>query len=83
MLRSGPKLLLSGASGGFFALMLRNIRTRFFGNGLGYVLTMAWPLSHIFILVIIFTVMGRAAPYGDSPALFVATGVVPFWASHT
>ena len=23
--------------------------------------------------------MGRVAPYGDSPALFVATGVVPFW----
>ena len=38
----------------------------------------AWPLTHIVILVAIFAVAGRAAPYGDSIALFIATGVVPF-----
>lgn len=61
-----------------YALMLRNIRTRFFGNGLGYLVAIAWPLSHILILVAVYTLMGRVAPYGDSTALFVATGVVPF-----
>jgi capsular polysaccharide transport system permease protein len=61
-----------------FALMLRNIRTRFFGNGLGYLVGIAWPLTHILIIVGIFVVMGRTAPYGDSTVLFVATGVVPF-----
>jgi capsular polysaccharide transport system permease protein len=61
-----------------YALMLRNIRTRFFGNGLGYLVAIAWPLSHILILVSIYTLMGRAPPYGDSTALFIATGVVPF-----
>jgi capsular polysaccharide transport system permease protein len=62
------------------AVMLRNIRTRFFGNGLGYLVGIAWPLSHILILVGIFAFSGRAAPFGDSRVLFVATGVVPFMA---
>jgi capsular polysaccharide transport system permease protein len=61
-----------------FALMLRNIRTRFFGHGLGYLIAIAWPLSHILILVAFYSFSGRAAPYGDSVALFIATGVVPF-----
>jgi capsular polysaccharide transport system permease protein len=61
-----------------FALMLRNIRTRFFGNGLGYLVAIAWPLTHILIIVGIYSSLGRAPPYGDSTALFVATGAVPF-----
>jgi len=61
-----------------FALMLRYMRTRFFGNGLGYLLGIAWPLTHIVILVGLFVITGRAIPYGDSAVLFVATGVVPF-----
>jgi capsular polysaccharide transport system permease protein len=61
-----------------FALMLRNIRTRFFGNGLGYLLGIAWPLTHILLLVGMFMLSGRAAPFGDSTVLFVGTGVVPF-----
>jgi capsular polysaccharide transport system permease protein len=61
-----------------YALMLRNMRTKFFGNGLGYLVAVAWPLTHIVILVAIFTVTGRAAPVGDSIALFIATGIVPF-----
>ena len=61
-----------------FALMLRNMRTKFLGNGLGYLIAIGWPLSHIIILVMIYSLTGRVAPYGDSIALFVATGVVPF-----
>jgi capsular polysaccharide transport system permease protein len=61
-----------------FALLLRNVRTKFFGHGLGYLIAVAWPLSHILIIVLIYTVVGRAAPFGDSIALFIATGVVPF-----
>ncbi|MGO8973329.1 MAG: ABC transporter permease [Steroidobacteraceae bacterium] len=61
-----------------FALMLRNIRTKFFGNGLGYLVAIAWPLTHILVLVAIYSLMGRVTPYGDSTALFIATGVVPF-----
>jgi capsular polysaccharide transport system permease protein len=41
-------------------------------------LAIAWPLSHIMILVILNVNFGRAAPYGESAALWFATGVVPF-----
>ncbi len=61
-----------------YALMLRNIRTKFFGNGFGYIVTVGWPLTHILVLVAFFSLTGRAAPFGDSAALFIATGVVPF-----
>jgi capsular polysaccharide transport system permease protein len=61
-----------------YALMLRDIRTRFFGSGLGYLFAIAWPLSHIMIVVAILTLAGRSAPYGDSIPLFIGTGVLPF-----
>jgi ABC-type polysaccharide/polyol phosphate export permease len=60
------------------ALMLRNIRTRFFGHGLGYLIAIAWPLTHILIVVAVFTLLGRVAPYGDSVVLFIPTGTVTF-----
>src|SRR5664279_6196112 len=58
--------------------MLRNVRTRFFGHGLGYLLAIAWPLSHILCVVAVFIFAGRSAPYGDSVALFIGTGTLPF-----
>jgi capsular polysaccharide transport system permease protein len=63
-----------------FAVMLRNIRTRFFGHGLGYLIAIAWPLSHILILLAIWSFAGRAPPFGESTVLFLATGTVPFMA---
>ena len=60
------------------ALMIRDVQTRFFGNALGFVVAIAWPVSHIFIIIAINSAAGRAAPYGDDPALFFATGVLPF-----
>ncbi len=61
-----------------YAVMLRNIRTRFFGNGLGYLVAIAWPLVHILVLIFIFSFTNRAPPVGESTVLFVATGTVPF-----
>lgn len=60
------------------AIMLRDIRTRFFGHGAGFLLAIAWPLAHILILLGIYAAAGRSAPYGDSAALFFATGLAPF-----
>ncbi len=60
------------------AIILRDIRTRFFGHGLGYLVAIAWPLVHILILLIIYQLTGRIAPHGDSTALFFATGLAPF-----
>ena len=58
--------------------MLRNIRTRFFGTGLGFLLAISWPLVHISILLAISVIIGRRAPYGESSAVFFATGLVPY-----
>jgi capsular polysaccharide transport system permease protein len=60
------------------AIMLRNMQTRFFGHGLGFALAVAWPVAHILILLLINASMDRAAPYGNSLAVFFATGLVPF-----
>jgi capsular polysaccharide transport system permease protein len=60
------------------AIMLRDVRTRFFGSAFGFLLAIGWPLSHILILLLINAGLGRMAPYGDSPALWFATGIIPF-----
>lgn len=61
-----------------FALMLRDVQTRFFGTPLGFVIAIAWPVSHIFILIALNGALGRPPPYGDSAPLFFATGLLPF-----
>lgn len=60
------------------ALILRDVKTRFFGTPLGFILAIAWPVSHIFILIFLNNALGRPAPYGDSTPLFFATGLLPF-----
>jgi capsular polysaccharide transport system permease protein len=61
------------------ALMLHDIKSRFGGSALGFLaMGVLWPLSHMTFAIVIYTVMGRAAPYGESTALWFATGVVPF-----
>ena len=63
------------------ALMLHDIRSRMGGSAIGFfVMGICWPLSHIVILLIINAGLGRAAPYGESAALWYATGIVPFMA---
>ena len=59
------------------ALILRDIRTRFFGSGIGYLVAIAWPLAHIALLLTIYTVTGRAVPMGNSIMLFFAVGLAP------
>lgn len=63
-----------------FALILRNIRTRFFGHGLGYLIALAWPLAHSLIIILMFSMRSLTAPVGESTVLFVATGAVPYQA---
>ncbi|MEL6217568.1 MAG: ABC transporter permease [Pseudomonadota bacterium] len=62
------------------AVMLRDIRTRFFNHGLGYLVAILWPIAHILILLAFYTLLGRHAPYGESIALFFATALTPFMA---
>ena len=60
------------------ALVLHDIKSRFFGNGLGYVVTILWPGVHLAIIVGIYAATGRGNGYGTSPLLFVSTGVLPY-----
>lgn len=62
------------------ALMLRDIKSRFFGTAWGFLLAIAWPLSHILLLLLINSALNRLPPYGDSAALWFSTGIVPFMA---
>jgi capsular polysaccharide transport system permease protein len=63
-----------------YAIMLRDIKTRFGGTAWGYLIAIAWPLSHILILLLINAGLGRVAPYGDNAALWFSTGIIPFMA---
>lgn len=59
------------------AVMLRDMRSRFFNHGLGFLVVALWPLAHMMILLLIYAVLGRRAPFGDSVRVFFATGLVP------
>ena len=59
------------------AIMLRDMRTRFFNHGLGFLLVPIWPLAHMLILLTLYTVSGRRAPFGDNLRVFFASGLIP------
>ncbi len=61
-----------------YALIMHDIKTRFFGNGLGQILMIIWPFVHIIMLLAIYYFSGRATPFGSSSILYCATGVLPF-----
>lgn len=61
------------------ALMLRDIRTRMFGSAWGFLFVIAWPLTHMgFVILFVGARGGGHPPYGDSMAIWVATGIIPF-----
>ena len=60
------------------ALILHDIKSRFFGNGLGYIVTILWPTVHMIVIIGIFVIGGRPVPYGQSALLYAATGVLPY-----
>lgn len=59
------------------AVVLRDMRTRFFDHGLGFLVVALWPLAHMVILLGIFHFAGRQAPFGESLNVFFATGLIP------
>ncbi len=60
------------------ALILHDIKSRFFGSGIGYIITILWPAAHLAVIMTIFVVGGRVVPNGSSALLYVATGIYPF-----
>ena len=58
------------------ALVLRETRATFGTTQLGYLWAIVTPAAGIAVLVIVFTIWGRQAPFGSSLALFFATGIL-------
>ncbi|RWX78848.1 capsular biosynthesis protein [Neorhizobium lilium] len=59
------------------AVILRDIRSRFFNHGLGFLMVPLFPVAHATLLLGIYTVMNRQAIFGDDLILFFATGLIP------
>lgn len=55
-----------------------DMRTRFGSSYFGYLIAIAWPLSHLIIVSGAYLLRNYVAPVGESPAVFVATGAVPY-----
>ena len=60
------------------ALMLRDMKTRFGGSYLGYLVAIAWPLTHLVAIVVISGYVNRIIMVGGDPEVFIATGVAPY-----
>lgn len=62
-----------------FALIVREMGTRFGRSSGGYLWAIAEPLGGIALLTIAFSFALRTPPLGDNFALFYATGIIPFF----
>lgn len=61
-----------------YALLLRETKTRFGANHLGYVWALVQPAAWIGMFVAFYGVFGRLAPPGTSVVAFLTAGIVPF-----
>ncbi len=61
-----------------WAIILRETRTRFGGNQLGYLWAMLEPTIVIFTFYWFYKAVGRAHPAGMDMFSFIATGVLPY-----
>jgi len=59
------------------AVIMRDIRSRFFNHGLGFLLVPLFPVGHILMLLGIYQVVGKHSEFGDDLQLFFATGLLP------
>lgn len=61
-----------------FALMMRELKTRFGSKKLGYFWAIAEPAAQAAFMAILFSLIGRASLSGVSVALFMISGIMPF-----
>lgn len=62
------------------AIMLRDMRSRFFGNALGYLVIVGWPVTHMAVVIAIHQFQGTAAIYGNSLMAYLVCGFLPLFA---
>ena len=63
----------------WYALFVRELKTRFGGFRLGYFWAIAEPLSHILVLSFLFTAIGNSGYYGVPFPVFFGTGILSFF----
>lgn len=61
-----------------WALLLREIKTRFGRHRLGYLWAVLGPCAQVVVMMIVFEVLGRLAPPGLDFPVFLITGIVPW-----
>lgn len=74
-------MILAGAFGQLqvvHALLLRETKTRFGKNQLGYVWALVQPLLWVGTFALMYYAFGRLAPPGMSVLAFLTTGIIPF-----
>lgn len=59
------------------AVILRDIRSRYFNHGLGFLIVPLLPVAHVAMLLIIYKVLNRESAFGEDLVLFFATGLIP------
>lgn len=59
------------------AVVLRDLRSRYFDHGLGFLIVPLFPVGHMVILLLIYKILDRQAVFGDDLVLFFATGLIP------
>jgi capsular polysaccharide transport system permease protein len=73
-----PATGLSGQLEVLNALILRELKTRFGSNQLGYLWALIEPSLWIATFVGLFYLLGRTSPGGLDPVSFIATGLIPY-----
>ena len=61
-----------------FALIIRELKTRFGANRLGYFWAVAEPVAQVAIMGLIFTLLGRTSVANIPVALFLFSAILPF-----
>lgn len=61
-----------------FALMMRELKTRFGAKKLGYFWAIAEPAAQASIMALIWSFMGRSSLSGVHVGLFMISGIIPF-----
>lgn len=60
------------------AVILQDMKTRFGGSYASYMVAIAWPLTHVAVIVVGYMAVNHYAPVGDDPFMFVGTAAIPY-----
>ncbi len=60
------------------ALILLETKSRYGNSKLGFFWALFEPAAHVGVFMALFSALGRSPPLGDSTALFILTGIIPW-----